>query len=39
MDELRGDVVATCTRTVHGNWRYSAARDDENLGDKVLVEH
>lgn len=38
MDELRGDVVATCTRTVHGNWRYSAARDDENLGDKVLVE-
>ena len=20
------------------NWRYSATRDDENLGDKVLVE-
>ncbi len=38
MDELRGDVVATRTRTVHANWRYSATRDDENLGDKVLVE-
>jgi|SRR5579862_4238555 len=38
MTELRGDVVATRTRTANGNWRYSAIGDDENLGDKVLVE-
>jgi transcriptional regulator with XRE-family HTH domain len=38
MKELRGDVVATRTRVGNGRWEYLAIGDDDNLGNKVLVE-
>jgi transcriptional regulator with XRE-family HTH domain len=37
-DELEGDVIATRSRLADATWEYSAIGDDNNFGQKVLVE-